>query len=107
MLMEILSCTLCAAGFLLIIWVLIGAFLYPYGDETGWIVLAVRDNAAHVEHQLRIFRYLRESGLLHARILLADCGVSQEGQNLIAALQHDDPMIVICPIQDVANWIKK
>lgn len=78
MLTQILVCTLASAGLLLVIWSLSAALLLPAQPEC--VLLAARGDAAELEQRVRACRFLCDSGLLGAEVLIVDCGLSLHGR---------------------------
>lgn len=78
MLTEIIVCALAAAGILLVVWSLTAALLLPAQAEC--LILAARGGADDLEQRVRCYRFLCESGLLNARLLVVDCGLSASGR---------------------------
>ncbi len=106
MLLEIVICTLCAGGVLLLVWLLIGAFLLPIQDRELWIVLPAKQDAARLEQQVHACRYLQQTGFLHAELVVADCGMSPEGRARADALQQVT-QLTICPAEALGEILKE
>ena len=88
MLIHTLVSFLIAAGVLLCLWCLFGWFLLPFGEKDLQLLLRVSGDAKHLERQVRALSWLKGSGLLKGRLVILDCGLNQDGQNLVYGLCH-------------------
>ena len=67
--LTVLQSLLTALGALTLVWLLLGLFLCPLGaDGSVSVTIRLHGDAAGLEHSLRALRWLRESGLLAARL---------------------------------------
>lgn len=94
MLTEIIVCALASAGIVLVIWALTAALLLPARAEC--LLLAARGDADDLEQRVRCYRFLCESGLLHARLIVVDCGLSPAGRVLATRLCTMEGDVRLC-----------
>jgi len=93
MAMEILSCVLAAAGALLFLWCLIGAFLLPVAGGDFTAVLRAEGGAEELEQTIRGFEWLRGTGLIDMTLQIVDCGLNAEGLETARRLAERRPYI--------------
>ncbi len=75
---EICICALASAGILLVIWALTASLLLPAQED--FVVLSARGDAGALEMRVRSYRFLRDSGLLQAELVVVDCGLTARGR---------------------------
>jgi hypothetical protein len=107
MLLEIVICTLCAAGVLLLIWILIGWFLLPMNEKDCCLVLCAEGDAERLPAQLRACWYLQQSGLLRGRVIVADCGMSATGSRLAQTAAQNHGEVEVCPAAELPELLEK
>ena len=96
MVLEILVCALATGGILLFLWGLIGFLVYPRGQE-AILVYCISGAAPYLESYLHWIGWLCQTGLLHAKIILVDCGLSKEAQKRAQYLAaHDCRVLEFC-----------
>lgn len=93
---ETLGVLLAGAGLFIFGWLLLGRLLAPVGMGTV-AVLPARGDGGRLEQEVRGLLWLRWSGLARPAIVVADCGLDEDGRALAAALQRRTPEILICP----------
>ena len=73
---------------------------------TAMALLPARGDGAHLEEQVRCLAALgRDTGCFHA-ILLADCGLSDEGRQR-AAILAADPRVRLCSREDILSILDR
>ena len=91
-----------------VIWFVYGSLRTPVrcGRGTGInTVVSVKDSAEGLEQALDGLIWLRENGILHSQILIADCGMDEEGRALAGQALKKYGKIAICKAEDVRQWI--
>ena len=68
-------------------------------------VLTVRDGAEGLEQTLEGIMWLRQNGAMEGQILIADCGMDEEGRELARLAVKKYGKIAICKAEDVKQWI--
>lgn len=107
MLLEIVICTLCAAGVLLLVWLLIGCFLLPMDGKDCCVVLSAAGDAEQLPEQLRACWYLQQSGLLRGKLIVADCGMSPAGRHLAQLATQNHREVEVCPAAKLPELLEK
>ena len=101
MVVESLLCALATAGILLFVWCLVGALLFPVGQEAV-LVYCIAGEAKHLESYLRWIGWLCQSGLLRVEIMLVDCGLSDEAKKRASYLAEQDSRVIqLCSEDDL------
>ena len=77
MIAKIISCTLAAAGLLLFLWCLAGAFLLPAHGFT--LRCRACGDGEGLEQRIRGAAWLFDTGLIRGSLEIADCGLSPVG----------------------------
>ena len=91
-----------------VFWFVYGTLRTPvrFGKGAGVnTVVSVRDKAEGLEQTLDGLIWLRENGALDAQILIADCGMDEEGRALAGQAVKKYGKIAICKAEDVRQWI--
>ncbi len=96
MLLNILLCTLAAAGLILLGWALGAALLLPIKSREAFMVLTAAGDGSHLEQQCRAFLLLRSAGLLRRPLIIVDNGLTPEGQTIASALKNTYTDICLC-----------
>lgn len=74
-------------------------FLTPVrcGKGTGiFLVLRFDEHSEDVEQTIQGILWLNKSGVLKSRILIADCGMRQDGREIADAIAGENSGILIC-----------
>lgn len=95
MIAKIISCTLAAAGLLLFLWCLTGAFLLPARDFT--LRCRASGDGDGLERKIRGAAWLFDTGLLTGSLEIADCGLSPTGLDRARRLARFRRYIEIVP----------
>ena len=86
---ETLGILLAGAGLFMFGWLLLGRLLAPIGTKGPiWAVLPASGDGEALEHDLRGLAWLRQSGMVCLRVVIADCGLSAEGRELASLLSR-------------------
>ena len=92
---QILSCVLAAAGVLLFLWCLLGAFVLPVETPGLTAVYRARGNAQDMEQMVRGFAWLRGTGVMDMPLQILDCGMDEEALRRAEHLARQHPYIQI------------
>lgn len=91
-----------AVGMTTVVWLLAGALLHA-GRPTIpglLLVLPVREDAPALEHDVRELRRV-QAGLPGAKIVIADCGLSEEARGLAAYLADREECAAVIDAADL------
>lgn len=103
---ETLGVLLAGAGLFIFGWLLLGRLLSPIGTKGPiWAVLPISGDGEGLEHDLRGLLWLRQSGMACLRVVIADCGLSEEGRELARLLSRREEDVTLCPAAAVADII--
>ena len=103
---ETLGVLLAGAGLFIFGWLLLGRLLSPIGTKGPiWAVLPISGDGEGLEHDLRGLLWLRQSGMACLRVVIADCGLSEEGRELARLLSRREEDVTLCPAAAVADLI--
>ena len=68
-------------------------------------ILSVRDGAEGLEQTVEGLIWLQKNGTIEGQILIADCGMDEEGRELARLAVKKYGKIAICKAEDVKQWI--
>ena len=90
-------------------WALHGKLRTPIrgmrGTTAVHTVLSVRDGADGLEQTIEGLMWLMQNGTIEGQILIADCGMNEEGRELARLAVKKYGKIAICKAEDVKQWI--
>ena len=92
---QVVSCVLAAAGILLFLWCLVGAFVLPVATPGLTAVYRARGEARDMEQAVRGFAWLRGTGVLEVPLQIVDCGMNEEARQRAEHLARRHPYIQI------------
>ena len=95
MIWQIVSCVLAAAGVLLFLWCLFGAFVLPVATPGLTAVYRARGNAQDMEQMVRGFAWLCGTGMMEMPLQILDCGMDQDALQRAEHLARQHPYIQI------------
>lgn len=98
---EICICALASAGILLVIWALTASLLLPAQED--FVVLCARGDAGALEMRVRSYRFLRDSGLLQAELVVVDCGLTARGRAAAERLCVPGSGAALCSRREAAE----
>ena len=103
---ETLGILLAGAGLFIFGWMLFGRLLAPVGAKGPIIaVLPAAGSGETLEHDLRGLLWLRESGMACLRVVIADCGLNEEGRELASLLSRREIDVLFCPADRVGTLV--
>lgn len=96
---------LSAIGLTAVIWVIAGAILHPRrrGTLDAVAVVPARGAAENLEHTVRALERSRYEEGGFARIVILDCGLSEDALKVADVLCCDDYDVTICKKETIAN----
>ena len=97
---------LAAIGLASLVWMAVRSLFFRTPAAKGTtILLCARGNGEELEQQVRTLSLLcRENGT-PGTILLADCGLSEEGMRLCRLLERSNRRVVLCKISEIEKYI--
>ena len=100
---------LAAAGLFGGLWALWGKLRTPVrgmrGTTTVHTILSVRDGAEGLEQTIEGLMWLVKNGTIEGQILIADCGMNEEGRALARLAVRKYGTLAICKVEDIRQWI--
>lgn len=99
---------LAAIGLASILWVIAQAVLFAGSERRrGEIValLPALGDGEGLEEQVKILRSLRNRQAPFGRVMLVDCGLSEEGRRLARLLAREDRWVTLCGQNEVSKFL--
>lgn len=98
---------LAAIGLASIIWTIARAVLYAGPERRREIaaLLPAQGDGERLEEQLLALQTLRGERGVFGRVLLVDCGLSQEGLRLARGLARKHPWAALCGQEEIAKYL--
>ena len=107
--LQIIITLLAAATLFGAFWTLCGKLRTPIhrtrGTTTVHTILSVREGADGLEQTIEGLMWLMKNGTIEGQILIADCGMNEEGRELARLAVKKYGTIAICKAEDVKQWI--
>jgi len=106
--LQITIAVLAAVCIFGIFWAAFGTMRTPVRCGKGCAlstIVSVRGSAPELEQTLKGLIWLQENGALTGQILIADCGMDEEGQALVRLAVKKYEKIAFCRAEDVTQWI--
>ena len=102
---EIVLGFLLSVGILLIFWCLTGLLLMPVFSEQMVTLYYVQGEGNRMESRVLGFSWFRESGQEDGKLLLVDCGLTEEGRRSALALQNQYPWVEYCTWEKLGEYL--
>ena len=80
--MDLLLAFFVALGIALLLWCLLGLLLVPVFGPDMVTLCCAKSDGVFLEHRVRSYGWLREGRLNGGRLIIVDCGLSEEGLEL-------------------------
>ena len=77
-----------AAGIVLMVWCLMGLLLQPVFGEGMVTIYPVEGDGEDLEQRVRAYGWLRDGKLSGGKLLIVDCGLSEEGIKKLKILKE-------------------
>jgi len=97
-----------AAVVLGVFWSMFGRLRIPVRSTRGLTVhtvLSVCGKAEGLEQAIEGLIWLQQNSTIDGQILIADCGMDDEGHTLVQLAIKKHNKITICKAEDVGQWI--
>lgn len=101
--MSVMICILAAMGAASLLWCLAGLLLFPVTDRDGFAVWHIGGDCPQLEHRLRLYGWLRETGFVGSDVVLIDHGMDEEAKRAAACC----PWVRILPIEKAEQWMSE
>ena len=105
--LEILFALLACVGLMYICWLLFGRCLRPCNSPKAFTLIPATGTGAELEQTLRGLLWLRQWDLWEGNILIADCGLTEEGKQLAHLLCANTPNTHLCDLREIPSFIHK
>lgn len=99
---------LAAVGLASLMWAVVKAVLYagPERRRQGAVALIpAQGDGELLEQQIRALQRLRQDQGAFDRILVVDCGLSEEGAKLARLLVKEDRWTVLCKMEEIGGYL--
>jgi len=99
---------LAAVGVVELLWKLAQALMTKNrpAPKRALAVISAAGDGSSIQEQVRALTAIgRESGVI-GRILVADCGLDEEGQKLCRILERENRWVILCRAEDVVHYLK-
>lgn len=104
--LETMGILLAGAGLFMLGWLALGRLLAPLGIKAPLLaVLPADGDGETLEHDVRSLLWLRENAMTRLVVVIADCGLSQEGRCTASLLARREEHVLLCPAAEVADLI--
>jgi len=98
---------LAAVGLASLMWAAVRTVLYakPLKRHGVFALIPAQGNGESLEQQVRALEYLRREQGVFGRILLVDCGLTEEGVQLSRLLAKEDRWITLCGKDEISSYL--
>ena len=93
-----------------VFWLVFGTMRTPVRSGQGaeiCTIISVHGSADGLEQTLKGLNWLTENGVLVGRIIIADCGLNDDGRELCGFALKKYAKVTLCRAKDVEQWIKQ
>ncbi len=105
--MEIVMAALAAVGVLALAWHLYGKLLVPVGPEPVFAVVPAAGDGAGLEQTVRGLLWLRGDDLIDYVVVIADCGLDEEGRRMAEVLCRGSGQVRLCAAAQVEQILRE
>ena len=105
MLLDILLVFLAAAGVALILWCLLGLLLAPVFGRNMVTLCYAEGDGGELEQKIRSYGWLRDGRLTGGRLVIVDCGLTEQGIGRMCLLQERYPWVEYCQRDQLIEYI--
>lgn len=99
--LDLLILFCAAAGLILLGWLLLGLLMRPVFYEGMVTALPVSGDAEQLERYVRSYAWYREGRISGGRLILVDCGLSEQGRKIVSLLQKQYPWLQVCQKEEI------
>ena len=105
MLLDILLVFLAAAGILLLLWCLLGLLLSPVFGRDMVTYCYEKGDGDELEQRARAYGWLRDGRISGGRLVIVDCGLTEQGLERVRRLRERYPWLEYCRREAFAAYI--
>lgn len=105
MLLDLLLIFLAAAGVILVLWCLLGLLLLPVFGCSMVTLYYVKGDGEDLEQKTRAYSWLREGRLSGGRMVIVDCGLTEQGIGRTYLLRKRYPWVEYCTRDSLTDYI--
>ncbi len=105
MILDLLLIFLAAAGVVLLLWCLLGLLLLPVFGRNMVTLCYARGCGEDLEQKVRAYGWLRDGRISGGRMIVVDCGLSEQGVGRTHLLQERYPWVEYCPREALIDYI--
>lgn len=104
--LKVISALLITAGLLGLGWLFFGWLLGPVGKAGRSVaVIPASGDGDGLEQEVRGLLWLKSGNMAHFTVVIADCGLTEQGRTLAALLQQWEPSLVCCKAEELPRYI--
>lgn len=98
---------LAAVGLASILWMAVRGLLFsrPAGRFRAIALVPVRGDCETLEGQIRSLTLIASQQGTISRVLMVDCGLTEEGQKLCRLLAEDERWVVFCQKDQIPHYL--
>ena len=98
---------LAAAGLASLLWGAIRALLFsrPRRPFRAMALIPARGNGDQLEGEIRSIALLSAQGGRITRVLIVDCGLTEEGQKLCRLLAREERWVIFCLREEIGRYL--
>lgn len=98
---------LASVGLASILWTAVRALLFagPAVRREMAVLLPAQGDGERLEEQLRALQGLRQEQALFDRVLLVDCGLTEEGRKLAGVLARERRWVTLCGRDEIGQYL--
>ncbi len=103
---EIILAFLAVIGLVSLGWLGFGCLLMPTGGTDTVCLLPGRGEGETLEQAVTGLVWLRGGGLFGGRLVIVDCGLTEQGRAIARALAHRESTVELCPVEELEEYIQ-
>ena len=103
---EIILAFLAVIGLVSLGWLGFGCLLMPTGGTDTVCLLPGRGEGETLEQAVTGLVWLRGGGLFGGRLVIVDCGLTEQGRAIARALARRESTVEVCPVEELEEYIR-
>ncbi len=103
---EIILAFLAVIGLVSLGWLGFGCLLMPTGGTDTVCLLPGRGEGETLEQAVTGLVWLRGGGLFGGRLVIVDCGLTEQGRAIARALARRESTVELCPVEELEEYIR-
>ncbi len=103
---EIILSFLAVVGLVSLGWLGFGWLLLPAGDPGAVCLLPGRGEGETLEQAVTGLVWLQGGGLFGGRLVIVDCGLTENGRAVARALTRRESSVELCPVEELEQYIR-